>query len=161
MVETLIALGSNLGDRRANLDEGLALLGRGPLEVSAVSRFRRTRPVEGVEGGWFLNAVLLARTDLGPEGLLSFLQGIEARLGRPAGHAPGRARRLDLDIIYYGDLVCERPGLLVPHPRRLERPFVIGPAAEVAPVFIDPVLGKALSCLAAGGATGGRGNNGS
>lgn len=134
-IRATIAVGSNLGGRRAHLDAALAAL-RSERDIRIVERsdWIETRAVGGPPGqGPYLNGVLEVETTLAPRVLLERLQAIEAREGRDreAGHhAP---RTLDLDIILYGDEQIEEPDLIVPHPRCTERVFVLQPMAQLNP----------------------------
>lgn len=136
-----IALGSNLGDRRAHLEWAIARLTE-YLDNLTVSTFIDTEPV-GVDADQprYLNAVLAGDTTVEPRALLQLLLTIEQERGR-VRTAPNASRTLDLDLILYGDLVVDEPGLVVPHPRFRERAFVLTPLAEVAPAMVDPVSGK-------------------
>jgi 2-amino-4-hydroxy-6-hydroxymethyldihydropteridine diphosphokinase len=141
-----IALGSNLGDRRANLAFGLSAL-PGFITNLRPSSWHDTTP-EGVspEHPRYLNGVVVGETSLTARELLDRLLAIETAAGRtrPAPLAP---RTLDLDLIFFGDKKIEEPGLLVPHPRFRERRFVLEPLAEVAPEWIDPVTGRPVKEL--------------
>jgi 2-amino-4-hydroxy-6-hydroxymethyldihydropteridine diphosphokinase len=141
-----IALGSNLGDRRAHLAWALEHL-RVDVEALTVSPFENTAPV-GVPDPQpdFLNAVAIGRTGLEPRHLLDRLLALEAARGRVRTGTVA-ARPLDLDLILYGDRVLDGPGLVVPHPRFRERPFVLGPLAALAPRWRDPVTGHTLARL--------------
>ena len=133
-----VALGSNLGDRRANLDDAVHRL-RDLLMNLTVSSYRDTEPV-GVSGPQprYLNAAAVGTTRLAARDLLGALLGIERDRGRerPYVNAP---RTLDLDVILLGGEVVDEPGLTVPHPRFRERLFVLQPLVEIAPDLIDPV----------------------
>jgi len=141
-----IALGSNLGDREANLAFGLSAL-PGFITNLKQSRWHDTAPV-GVSPDQprYLNGVVVGETSLGARELLDRLLLIEDAAGRtrPAPMAP---RTLDLDLILFGDKKIAEPGLAVPHPRFRERLFVLEPLAEVAPDWIDPVTGRSISEL--------------
>jgi 2-amino-4-hydroxy-6-hydroxymethyldihydropteridine diphosphokinase len=143
-----VALGSNLGDRRAHLDFAVAKL-RSLLRHVAVSRYHDTVPV-GIIGPQplYLNAAATGEATLSARDLLDALLAIEAARGRerPFPNAP---RTLDLDLILYGDLVIDGPGLTVPHPRFRERRFVLEPLAEIAPEAVDPVTGRTIRELLA------------
>ena len=145
-VAAAIALGSNLGDRRAHLDYAVARL-RGLLDDLKVSTYHDTMPV-GVVGPQplFLNAAAVGLAALAPQALLDALLAIEAERGRerPFPNAP---RSLDLDLILYGETVAGTPELTLPHPRFRERRFVLEPLAEVAPEMRDPVSGKSVKEL--------------
>ena len=149
MDRVAVALGSNLGDRRAHLEFAVSTL-RTLLERLAVSSFHDTVPV-GVSGlqPLYLNAAAVGDTTLGARALLDALLAIEAARGRERPH-PNAPRTLDLDLILYGDAIIDEPGLIVPHPRFRERAFVLEPLAEVAPDFCDPVTGKSVRELLAG-----------
>jgi len=147
-MEVYLGLGSNLGDRKAILEKALQLLGQ-RLQIERVSSLYETEPVGYAEQPPFLNAVCRAQTKLGPLQLLSVIKGIEASLGRVPSF-PNAPRPIDLDIIFYGDLVMETPELTIPHPRLEERAFVLIPLAEIAPNLLHPVSGERISDLAAG-----------
>jgi 2-amino-4-hydroxy-6-hydroxymethyldihydropteridine diphosphokinase len=146
MDRVAIALGSNVGDRRAHLDYAVAAL-RALLTNSTVSRYYDTVPV-GASGpqAMYLNAAIVGETALAPRALLDALLAIEQQQGRerPYVNAP---RTLDLDLILAGDAVVEEPGLTLPHPRFRERRFVLEPLAAVAPDLRDPVSGKTVGEL--------------
>ena len=130
----LIGLGSNLGDRPANLNGAISALGQVPgITVRQVSSFHETEPVGGPPGqGMFLNAVAVLETDLEPLPLLHVLQEIEARFGRQRTVRWGE-RTLDLDLLLFDDRIIDTPELCVPHPRMRTRRFVLEPLVEVAP----------------------------
>lgn len=134
-----IALGSNLGDRRAHLDaavEAVRLLDR--TQVMAVSSWIETEPVGPVAQGPYLNGTMVVQTELGAGELLRGLQGIETRQGRNrAAEQRWGPRTLDLDLLIYGTQVIVEPGLEVPHPRMVERAFVLVPLAEIAPSLVS------------------------
>ncbi|SIN88710.1 2-amino-4-hydroxy-6-hydroxymethyldihydropteridinediphosphokinase [Singulisphaera sp. GP187] len=150
MTQALIALGSNLGDRRSNLEGAIeALAGTPGVEVRAVSTFHATSPVGGPEGqGAFLNAAAVLEIQLDPEPLLDLLNAIEARAKRVRVIHWG-ARTLDLDLLLYGNQVIRTPRLIVPHPRMALRRFVLAPLNEVAPAAIDPMTTRSIAELLA------------
>jgi 2-amino-4-hydroxy-6-hydroxymethyldihydropteridine diphosphokinase len=154
MDRVAIALGSNVGDRRAHLDYAVSAL-RNLLTRFAVSPYYDTVPV-GVSGpqAMFLNAAAVGETAMTPRALLDALLAIEQERGRerPYANAP---RTLDLDLILLGDAVVDEPGLVVPHPRFRERRFVLEPLAAVAPELKDPVSGKTVAELLAAAESGG------
>jgi 2-amino-4-hydroxy-6-hydroxymethyldihydropteridine diphosphokinase len=147
-VPVAIAVGSNLGDRRAHLDyafERLSALLHSPRTSSIIE----TAPVEMSAGArTFLNAAVVGLTTLGPRDLLDELLAIERERGRerPFRNA---SRTLDLDLVLYGDQQLEEPGLTVPHPAFRTRAFVLDPLAEIAPEWRDPVTGLTLAALRA------------
>jgi len=135
-MKTGIALGSNLGDRLANLVAGRDAVLRLPGVSAPVLRSRvyETEPVgTGPDAGPFLNAVIEIEFDDDPLVLLSALRTIEAALGRPAGHPRNAPRTLDLDILYAGDLVRNDAALILPHPRLHLRRFVLAPLGDIRP----------------------------
>ena len=144
-----IALGSNLGDRRAHLDFAISSL-RLLLPDLQASRYYETEPV-GVTGPQpaFLNAAAVGDTALPAREILALLLAIERERGRerPFQNA---ARTLDLDLILLGSQVINEDGLVVPHPRFRERTFVLEPLAEIAGDLVDPVTGSTIGALARG-----------
>ena len=140
MAEVFIALGSNLGDREANLREAQAAIAAA-VAILARSSVHETRPQYVVDQPPFLNMVLRGTTSLEPEALLSFLQNIEKNLGRKPSRRFG-PRLIDLDILYHGDKISNDQHLVLPHPRIAERDFVLLPMAEIAPERRHPVTGK-------------------
>jgi len=150
MTRAVVALGSNVPPRRAALREAVARLARLPdTRLLATSDWHRSEPVDpppGVASGEFLNGACLLETALSPRAFVDALLAIEAALGRvrTVRNAP---RTIDLDLVVHGDAVVDEPGLTVPHPRAHERPFVLEPAAQVAPDLRHPVLGRTLAEL--------------
>jgi 2-amino-4-hydroxy-6-hydroxymethyldihydropteridine diphosphokinase len=140
-----LGLGSNLGNRQANLDKALSLLSQrlGELQVSSVYD---TEPMGNINQPRFLNMVCQGYTRLAPTELLALVKGIELKLGR-APHKPNAPRPIDIDILFYGDQVIETPELVIPHPRLTERAFVLVPLAEIAPRFVHPVSGQTVKEL--------------
>jgi len=148
MVRCAVALGSNLGDRRAHLDFAVARL-QPLLRGLRVSRYHETMPVGAPEPQpLYLNAAVVGETALTARELLEAVLAIEQARGRarPYANAP---RTLDLDVVLFGDRVIDEPGLVVPHPRFRERRFVLDPLAEIAPELVDPVTGRTIAELAA------------
>jgi 2-amino-4-hydroxy-6-hydroxymethyldihydropteridine diphosphokinase len=145
VVAVAIALGSNLGDREALLRAALDALA--PLvEGLRASSFHATAPVGVGEQPEFLNAAAVGAATLPPEALLGSLLEIERTFGRERPY-PGAPRTLDLDLILYGDRVIDTPTLVVPHPRFRERRVVLGPLAEIAAGWRDPVSGRTVGEL--------------
>lgn len=141
-----IALGSNLGDREANLAFGLSAL-PGFVTNLQQSRWYDTAPV-GVSPDQprYLNGIVIGQTGLSARELLARLLAIEAAAGRTR-LSPMAPRTLDLDLILFGDKTIEEPGLVVPHPRFRQRLFVLEPLAAVAPDWRDPATGQTISAL--------------
>ena len=148
MATVLVALGSNLGDRRAHLEQALGRLAAVPgvRSVQAGDVFE-TAPVGGPPQGPYLNACALLETSLAPHAVLAALRAVEAVASR-VRHERWGPRTLDLDLLLHGDTLQEDSDLTVPHPRMLERAFVLVPAAELAPGLVHPGVGRTLSDLA-------------
>jgi 2-amino-4-hydroxy-6-hydroxymethyldihydropteridine diphosphokinase len=147
-VTAYIALGSNLGDRQANLEEAVGRLAaaRGVTVVRRSATYE-TAPVGGPAGqGPYLNAAIEVTTSLSPSQLLALCQAIEAGLGRVRGDKDG-PRTIDLDILLYGEQRVAEPRLTIPHPRLHERLFVLEPLAEIAPGLAHPMLGLTIAEL--------------
>jgi 2-amino-4-hydroxy-6-hydroxymethyldihydropteridine diphosphokinase len=143
-----LALGSNLGDRASNLKEAIASLSP-QMEVKARSKVYETPPWGYSEQEKFLNQVLKVKTYLEPEQLLKHLKRLEVALGRATSFRNG-PRLIDIDILFYDDLVFESPALVIPHPRVHERGFVLLPMMDIAPDFMHPVKQKSVRDLIAG-----------
>jgi 2-amino-4-hydroxy-6-hydroxymethyldihydropteridine diphosphokinase len=150
----VLALGSNLGDRLANLQGGVdALCARpGPFGVE-VSPVYETAPVGGPAQPDYLNAVLVAATTLSAREVLGRAQEAENALGRVRGQHWG-PRTLDVDVIVYGTEVSDDPELTLPHPRAHERAFVLAPWHDVDPGAVIPGQGRVADLLAAAGTDG-------
>ncbi|GAC1640504.1 MAG: 2-amino-4-hydroxy-6-hydroxymethyldihydropteridine diphosphokinase [Candidatus Acidiferrum sp.] len=143
-----LSLGSNLGDRALMLRSAVDSLAAVGVRVVKVSALYETEPVDFLEQPWFLNCVAEAETSLAPLDLLRVLRGIEARLGSKKEFAKG-PRLLDIDILLYGEETIALPELQIPHPRMLERKFVLAPLAEIAPRVKHPAwLADAAELLA-------------
>ncbi len=137
-----LSLGSNVGDREANLRtaiEKLSTLG----EVIAVSSFFETEPVEFAAQPWFLNCAVAMRTELMPKIFLAKTLDIEQQMGRRRNQPKG-PRTIDIDILLLGNFVINSPQLEVPHPAMHQRRFVLAPLAEIAPEVRHPVLKRRI-----------------
>ncbi len=137
-----LSLGSNVGDRAANLKTAIArldALGK----VVAVSSFYETEPVEFTAQPWFLNCAVELDTEKMPRQLLTALLAIEMELGRRRAQKKG-PRTLDIDILLFGDSIIKAKGLTIPHPAMQERRFVLEPLAEIAPEARHPVLKRTV-----------------
>jgi 2-amino-4-hydroxy-6-hydroxymethyldihydropteridine diphosphokinase len=131
-----LALGSNLGDRLEYIHKAISDLKSCGLKVLKLSTVIETDPVGGVPQGKFLNAVLKASTAHSPEELHLVIQGIERKLGRIKKTING-PRVIDIDILLYDDIKLITSQLLIPHPRMLERDFVMRPLKEIAPKILN------------------------
>jgi len=135
-----LSLGSNLGDRAVNLRAAVAQMdvaGR----LLAVSALYETQPVDVPDQPWFLNCVAAIATDQTPRKLLQLALRVEAEMGRLRTHDKG-PRKIDIDVVLFGDLVVDEPGLKIPHPAMQRRRFVLEPLVEIAPEARHPQLGK-------------------
>ena len=135
-----IALGTNLGDRLANLRAAIHSF---PPDVCvlAESHVYETPPWGYEDQPAFLNMVVRAETGLEPESLLTYLKQLEVQLGREQNFRWG-PRLIDLDILFYDDLIIESPPLVIPHPRLHKRGFVLVPLTDVAADYVHPILGE-------------------
>lgn len=140
-----LALGTNLGDRPSNLRAAIAALAP-DIQSLQESPVYETEPWGYADQPSFLNMALRAATDLSPRDLLGRLKGIESTLGRVPVFRNG-PRLIDLDILFYDDLILDTPGLVIPHPRLHERAFVLVPLADIAPGLIHPVTGLSVAQL--------------
>ena|ERR1700743_787347 len=137
MTHVFLSLGSNIGDRAANLNLAIAALADAGVQVRKVSAFYETEPVDYLKQDWFLNCVVEGETELAAGTLLQRLREIELRMGSKKAIAKG-PRILDIDILLYGDETIATPELQVPHPRMTQRRFVLVPLAEIAPNMTHP-----------------------
>ena len=147
-----LSLGSDLGDRAANLRAAIAqlnLAGR----LLAVSALYETQPVDVPAQPWFLNCVAAIETEKTPRELLSLALQTEATMGRLRMNEKG-PRKIDIDVVLFGDSVVDEPGLKIPHPSLHRRRFVLEPLVEIAPGARHPLLGKTARELLAGLADG-------
>jgi 2-amino-4-hydroxy-6-hydroxymethyldihydropteridine diphosphokinase len=151
MQELIIGLGSNLGDRRKNIESAIALIGEKIGLVTAVSSLVETEPWGFESENKFLNCAITVAVEppdagsdsSGCAGMIGILQSIEHGFGRVrTGVYSDRA--IDLDILFYGDVVINEPGLTVPHPKLHERDFVLISLMELCPEKVHPVMGKSI-----------------
>lgn len=140
-----LGLGSNLGDRKGNLEAALAgIAGFPETVVVQVSSFYETEPWGVTDQPAFLNAVVEVTSGLEPRALLTAVKGLEQELGRTVSFRWG-PRVIDIDLLLYGERKVDEPGLTVPHPQILNRPFVWEPLQEVAPEVLEELRRAALS----------------
>ena len=138
-----LGLGSNLGDRQANLTGAIERLSSERLRVARMSSIWETEPRDLLDQPSFLNQVIEVETDLFPRQLFQHLQRIEREMGRRK-RTPKGPRLIDLDILLYGNAVVKSAELEIPHPRMTERRFVLAPLAELAPDLRHPVLKRTV-----------------
>jgi 2-amino-4-hydroxy-6-hydroxymethyldihydropteridine diphosphokinase len=141
-----VGLGSNLGDRETFLRQALERLGE-QVRVIAVSAFRETEPWGVGDQPAFLNAAVAIETDLTPRALLDMLLAVERELGRVRGGSRWGPRTIDLDLLVYGGLEVDEPGLTVPHASLHERRFALEPLAELEPGLVVPGRGPVAALL--------------
>lgn len=140
-----LSLGSNLGDREKLLQDAIDLLEQHHVNVTVRSSLYETEPQDVANQPWFLNMAVACETRCFPLQLLSVLQRIERELGRVRGGAIRRGpRTIDLDILLFGNAILETKQLTIPHPRMLERRFVLEPLLEIAPDLKFPLTNKPL-----------------
>jgi 2-amino-4-hydroxy-6-hydroxymethyldihydropteridine diphosphokinase len=137
-----LSLGSNVGDRAANLRT--ALLGLEAFgKVTAVSSFYETEPIELVAQPWFLNCAVKLDTEKMPRQLLAAVLELEREMGRRRTQKKG-PRNIDIDILLFGNSVIKARGLAIPHPALHERRFVLEPLVEIAPETRHPVFKRTM-----------------
>ncbi len=136
-----ISIGSNMADKIGNCRSAIESLTR--IERTLVletSPFYRTAPVDFLEQDWFINAAVKLQTDLSPFQLLEELQDIQRRAGRVKDPIRFGPRIIDLDIIFYDDVIIETAELTIPHPRMHKRAFVLQPICDIDPQLVHPVI---------------------
>ena len=151
MAQVYLALGSNQGDRKALLHQAIDAIDRSLGRVDSISSFMETEPWGFTSPHPFLNATLLLSTELTPLELLDATQAIERELGRrqKSDQAAYTDRPIDIDLLFYEDLILESPRLTLPHPLLHRRTFVLDPLLEIAPDLLHPILGKTITKLRA------------
>ncbi|BAL80547.1 2-amino-4-hydroxy-6-hydroxymethyldihydropteridine diphosphokinase [Caldisericum exile] len=144
--KVFIALGSNLGDREKNILDAINYMIEEGIDIIGISSIIETAPYGLTEQPSFLNCVVEGITNFSPRELLFILLDIERRLLRVRTIRWG-PRTIDLDIIFYDDLIIDEPDLKIPHPDMQNRIFVLKPLSEIAPNFVHPVLRKTIKAL--------------
>ncbi len=140
MTEAFIGIGSNLDDKRGNCSRALdTLAAQNEITMIHTSSLYHTEPYGDIEQDWFVNSVAKVETELDPFELLKLLKAIESEFGR-VRNVKGGPRTLDLDMLFYDDLVLSQDRLTIPHPLSHERAFVLIPLMEIAPHLIHPVF---------------------
>lgn len=147
MKRVFLGLGSNLGDRQANLRDAIKMTGKDLGKVMKSSSVYETQPWGFDSENNFLNMVILINTVHAPAGLIKKVLMVESALGRVRNSTGYSSRVIDIDILFYEDRVISDPGLTIPHPLIQERRFVLVPLCELAPDLIHPVFGKSISEL--------------
>jgi len=138
-----LSLGSNLGDKRKNLGQGLGLLAQGGVRIIRASSVYRTQPVDHQDQPWFYNQVIEVSTPFNPYGLLGLIKKIERTLGREPSQRRG-PRPLDIDILLAQGRIIQTQRLVIPHPRMHQRNFVLAPLKEISPETIHPLYKKKI-----------------
>jgi 2-amino-4-hydroxy-6-hydroxymethyldihydropteridine diphosphokinase len=143
-----ISIGSNLGDPMQNCCGGVrALCEDGAVELVAQSPFYETQPVDYTDQNWFINTAVFVRTRLSPQTLLDKTQAIQKRFGRKSDAVRFGPRILDLDIIFYDNIILDSENLKIPHPRMHKRRFVLQPICDIDPTVVHPGMGKSVQYL--------------
>jgi 2-amino-4-hydroxy-6-hydroxymethyldihydropteridine diphosphokinase len=139
-------LGSNLGDRKANLARATGLIEKGGVRIISKSSIFESEPVDFLDQPWFFNQVMEVESDLTPLAMLNLAKKIERKMKRTPGRDKG-PRRIDLDLLLAEEMVINSDVLKIPHPRMAQRNFVLVPLNEIAPKVVHPVLKKNIRQL--------------
>ncbi len=142
-----LGIGTNLGNREANLKEAVVRIGEHIGQVVKSSSVYETEPWGFNSKDEFLNMVVKVETKLSPSGLLGRILMIESMLGRIRGEKKYASRVIDLDILLYEDFIIDEVSLKIPHPLMHERRFVLTPLCEIAPEAVHPVFNRSISSL--------------
>ncbi|MBI4838049.1 MAG: 2-amino-4-hydroxy-6-hydroxymethyldihydropteridine diphosphokinase [Nitrospirae bacterium] len=141
-----LSIGSNLGRRQENCERAVSLLSENGVKITKRSSMIETEPWGIKDQPDFINMAVEAETEKNPEELLGIIKKIEAEIGREENIQWG-PRVIDIDILFYDDLIIKTPELGIPHPLIHERYFVLYPLAEIAPEKVHPVLGKSVRTM--------------
>jgi len=143
----LIAIGSNLGTPKKNCIEAIDIISSSPgIKTISKSSFYQTAPVGNTEQNWFINSVIKISTQLNPDILLAVLLEIESKMGRIRKEKWG-PRIIDLDLLFYDNLIIKQKDLTLPHPEIQKRNFVLQPLNEIEGNFIHPSINKSINTL--------------
>ncbi|MBF0467730.1 MAG: 2-amino-4-hydroxy-6-hydroxymethyldihydropteridine diphosphokinase [Desulfamplus sp.] len=143
-----VSIGSNMGDKYSNCIMGIKHINElHATRVVDTANFYKTEPVDYKDQDWFVNSALKLETELDPETLMASLKNIEQKLGQYEKTVRFGPRIIDLDIIFYQDMVVNTDKLTIPHPRMHKRCFVLKPLCDIAPEMIHPVLGSSTKKL--------------
>ncbi len=145
-IKIFLSLGSNLGDKKANLSKCRENLQKEGIKIHKTSSLYLTPPWGKTDQPEFLNQVIEAETTLSPRELLSLIKKIEKEMGRKSRGKWG-PRIIDIDILFYGDKIIEEENLVIPHPLITERAFVLVPLHEIAPEFLHPLKKEKIKSL--------------
>ena len=144
-----LSLGSNIGDRVGYIQQATSLLGlHDNINIVSTSSFYESEPWRMDSDNWFVNAIVQISTTLTPEDLLNECQRIEQQLGRTTGKSKSYIdRSIDIDIIFYDNLILNNENLTIPHKHMHKRAFVLVPLLEIADDFVHPFFGKTVESL--------------
>ncbi|MFN8303722.1 MAG: 2-amino-4-hydroxy-6-hydroxymethyldihydropteridine diphosphokinase [Saprospiraceae bacterium] len=145
-IDVYLSLGSNMGDRAANIRSASGLINKLIGKIARKSHLYETQPWGKTDQDPFLNQVIMVNTALDPRGLLDTIAKIERELGRERREKWG-PRTIDVDVLFYGRRIVRDKGLEIPHPELHKRAFVLVPLLEIAPEFVHPVLKQAIDEL--------------
>ncbi len=149
MIDLYLLLGGNLGDKKETFLQATKRLEQQLGKLAKQSEIYETEPWGFDSKDYFWNQVLVFKTELSPQEVLKNTKSIELELGRVRGEERYASRMIDIDILFYGNLQLNEDNLQLPHPRMINRNFVLKPLCEVAPKFVHPVFNKDISQLLA------------